>query len=86
VTAAASHAAATAAAKSAPTATPAAAASKSIAGDGCARQRQSGNKGDNLMQTKVLHCGIAFPFDVLDRPAPRLTAAKAQVRQVLRAM
>jgi hypothetical protein len=84
VTAAASHAAATAAAKSAPTATPA--ASKSIAGDGCARQRQSGNKGDNLMQTKVLHCGIAFPFDVLDRPAPRLTAAKAHVRQVLRAM
>jgi hypothetical protein len=38
------------------------------------------------MQTKILHCGIAFPFDVLDRPAPRLTAAKAQVRQVLRAM
>jgi hypothetical protein len=83
MTAAASHAAATAAAKSAPTS---AAASKSIAGDGCACQRQSSNKGDNLVQTNILHCGIAFPFDVLDRPAPRLTATKAHVRQVLPAM
>jgi hypothetical protein len=30
------------------------------------------------MQTRSLHCGIAFPFDVLDRPAPRLTAAKGR--------
>jgi hypothetical protein len=83
VTAAASHAAATATAKSAPTATPAsAAARKSIAGDGCARQRKSGNQGDNLMQTRILHCGIAFPFDVLDRSAPH-PIAKAHVRQVL---
>ena len=32
------------------------------------------------MQTNILHCGIAFPFDVLDLPAPRLTDVKAHVR------
>jgi hypothetical protein len=87
VTAAASHAAATAAAKSAPTATPAAAAArKSIAGNGRACQRERGHQGDNLMHTRILHCGTAFPFDALDRSAPRLTAAKRQVRQVLTAI
>ena len=94
VTAATSHAAAaeataTATATAKPAASPAspspATASKGIAGDNRARQRQSGNQGDNLMQTRILHCGIAFPFDV-DRPAPRLTAANSQVRQVLPAI
>jgi hypothetical protein len=69
VTAAASHAAATAAAKSAPTATPAA-ASKRVAGDGCTCQRQSGNKGDNLVQTKILHCRL--PFHSMCWIVPRL--------------
>jgi hypothetical protein len=87
VTAATSHAAAAEATATAkPAASPAApspaSASKGIAGDNRARQRQSGNQGDNLMQTRILHCGIAFQFDVLDRSAPH-PIAKAHVRQVL---
>ena len=75
-------AAATKTASAASTATPA--VSKSVAGDGRACQRQSGNQGDNLMQTKILHC--RSPFHVLDRPAPCMTAANACVRQVLPAI
>ena len=81
-TVAAAQSTAAEAAATAPTATPA--VSKSVAGDGRACQRQSGNQGDNLMQTKILHC--RSPFHVLDRPAPCMTAANACVRQVLPAI
>jgi hypothetical protein len=71
---AAAHAAATeatAAAKTSPTATAApAAARESIAGDGRACQRERGNQGDNLMQTRILHCGI--PFQSMCWIVPRL--------------
>jgi hypothetical protein len=82
MTAAASHAAATKTAATAASPSPAT-VRKGIAGDSRTRQRQSGNQGGNLMQTRILHCGIAFPFYVLDRPAPHLMAAKRMSGRVL---
>jgi hypothetical protein len=81
---AAAHATA-AAAKTSPTATAApAAARESIAGDGRACQRERGNQGDNLMQTRILHCGIPFQSMCSSRASP--DGCEGQVRQVLPAI
>jgi hypothetical protein len=58
--AAASHAPATAAKATSAATTPTTAASKRIAGNACTGQRQRGNEGHNLTQTKRLHRRLPF--------------------------